>query len=85
MVRNKGTTGVKRATLEPEEKVLNMRLPSVRQPEYSMSNVRVADAEYLQDCLRSDIEYLRKDLKFRQSCGETEIQPFIQEALTYCE
>ena len=52
MVRNKGTTGVKRATLEPEEKVLNMRLPSVRQPEYSMSNVRVADAEYLQACLR---------------------------------
>ena len=64
---------------------MNMRLPSVRQSEYSMSNVRLADTDYLLTCLREDLEHLHKDMKFRQSCGETEIRPFIQEAITYCE
>ena len=65
MVRNQGTTSAKIASLVDGEKVLNMKLPLVGNLEYRMSNVQVADAEYLVKCLSEDLEMLKKDMAFR--------------------
>lgn len=68
-----------------ESKIMGSRIPYVNSPLYHKSRIRVADELYIAALFAEDIEILKRDLNFKQSCGENEIQPFIIEAISHCE
>lgn len=84
MVRNKANISLMVAD-HIETKIMGSRLPHVNAPLYGQSRIRVADDIYIAALLVEDTELLKRDLSFRQSCGEKEIQPFINEAISHCE
>ena len=72
MIRNKANISLMVAD-HLETKIMGSRLPHVSAPNYSQSRIRVADELYIAALLVEDIELLKRDLSFRQSCGEKEI------------
>jgi hypothetical protein len=79
MVRNKSNTSVKVA--DEDTKIIGSRLPTVNHLSYLYTGVRVANQDYISSIYAEDIINLKEELKFKQSCQEVEIQPFITEAI----
>lgn len=84
MVRNKSNISIK--VSEPgEQVVMDSILPRVDQAAYSLSRVRLADEAYLRGQYQAELAVLESNLKFRQSCAEEEVVPYVLEALVYCK
>lgn len=83
MVRNQSNTIVKDLEFSTSDLILNAKSPSVHEMEYWPSRVRVSDQEHVKKAIEDDLETLRKDVKFRESCSEVEVIPFLINAIEF--
>ena len=63
MVRNKANINVKSIAVDPQKLILESRLPTIIQNEYSQSRIRVSDEKYIRQILELDLEILKTDYK----------------------
>jgi len=63
MVRNKANINVKSIADDPQKLILESRLPTIIQNEYSQSRIRVSDEKYIRQILELDLEILKTDYK----------------------
>lgn len=70
MVRNKANINVKSTADDPQKLILESRLPTIIQNEYSQSRIRVSDEKYIRHILELDLEILKTDYKEKQSAKE---------------
>ena len=61
MVRNKANINVKSIADDPQKLILESRLPTIIQNEYSQSRIRVSDEKYIRQILELDLEILKTD------------------------
>ena len=62
MVRNKANINVK-SIADDQKLILESRLPTIIQNEYSQSRIRVSDEKYIRQILELDLEILKTDYK----------------------
>jgi hypothetical protein len=58
MIRNKSNINVKAYSLE-SKKILESRLPTIYETDYSSSRIRLADDKHIKEILRKDVELLK--------------------------
>lgn len=58
MIRNKSNINVKAFSPESRKIILESRLPTIYESEYSTSRVRLADDKHIKEVLTKDLELL---------------------------
>jgi hypothetical protein len=85
MVRNKANINVKSISDDPQKLILESRLPTIIQKDYSQSRIRISDEKYIRNILELDLEVLKTDYKEKQRAKEIPLLPFVTEAIEFIE
>jgi hypothetical protein len=85
MVRNKANINVKSISDDPQKLILESRLPTIIQKDYSQSRIRISDEKYIRHILELDLEVLKTDYKEKQRAKEIPLLPFVTEAIEFIE
>lgn len=83
MIRNKSNINVKTKT--DSIKILESRLPSVHDQEYSASRVLISDEKYIREMLQNDLTTLKANFTEKKRAKEDQLLPSVTEAIDYCE
>ena len=65
--------------------ILEAQLPTVDQPEYGQSRIRIGNETYIRKLLQEDLVQLRRDKTQKESYNEEDQVYYLEEAIAFCE
>ena len=89
MVRSRANTITKNKYLQADNKDILCNSFPIANDEpndpYRNNKVRLNTRQYYKKVLLSDLELLQENLKYKKSCGEPELLPYVEEAINIIE